>query len=43
MISVAHASLALWRMREPCMDHILSIGYWQLSRVHAVQGQGDNA
>lgn len=26
-------SLALWRMREDCMDHILSIGYWQLSRV----------
>ena len=43
MISVAHASLALWRMREDCMDHILSIGYWQLSRVRAVQGQGDNA
>ena len=43
MISLAHASLAHWRMREDCTDHELSIGYWQLSRVYAVLGQGNNA
>ena len=43
MVSLAHASLAHWRMREDCTDRNLSIGYWQLSRVYAVLGQGDNA
>lgn len=43
MISLAYASLAHWRMREDCTDHNLSIGYWQLSRVYAVLGQGNNA
>lgn len=43
MISLAHASLAHWRMREDCKDHHLSIGYWQISRVYAVLGQGSNA
>ncbi len=43
MISLAHASLAHWRMREDCTDRNLSIGYWQLSRVYAVLGQGNNA
>ncbi len=43
MISLSHASLAHWRMREDCTDRNLSIGYWQLSRVYAVLGQGNNA
>ncbi|MDZ4405188.1 protein kinase [Prosthecobacter sp.] len=43
MISLAHASLAHWRMREDCTDRNLSIGYWQISRVYAVLGQGNNA
>lgn len=43
MISLAHASLGHWRMREDCTDRNLSIGYWQLSRVYAVLGQGANA
>lgn len=43
MISMAHASLAHWRMREDCTDRNLSIGYWQISRVYAVLGQGENA
>lgn len=43
MISMAHASLAHWRMRDDCTDHNLSIGYWQLSRVYAVLGQVENA
>lgn len=43
MISLAHASLAHWRMREDCTDQNLSIGYWQIARVYAVLGQGANA
>ena len=43
MTSLAHASLAHWRMREDCTDHNLGIGYWQLSRVCSVLGQGNNA
>ncbi len=43
MVSLAHASLAHWRMRDDCTDRNLSIGYWQLSRVYAVLGQGNNA
>jgi hypothetical protein len=43
MISMAHASLAHWRMREDCPDRNLSIGYWQLSRVYAVLGQAETA
>lgn len=43
MISLAHASLAHWRMREDCTDQNLSIGYWQISRVYAVLEDGENA
>ncbi|MBX7207799.1 MAG: protein kinase [Verrucomicrobiaceae bacterium] len=43
MISLAHESLAHWRMRDDCTDRNLSIGYWQISRVYAVVGQGHNA
>ncbi|HBJ83797.1 MAG TPA: hypothetical protein DDZ88_08010 [Verrucomicrobiales bacterium] len=43
MISLSHASLAHWRMREDCTARNLSIGYWQLSRVYALAGQADNA
>ncbi|MCB1278384.1 serine/threonine-protein kinase [Prosthecobacter sp.] len=43
MISLAHSSLAHWRMREDCTDQNLSIGYWQISRVYAALGQGENA
>ncbi len=43
MLSLAHASLAHWRMREDCTDHHLGIGYWQISRVYAVLGDGGNA
>ncbi|MEZ5387985.1 MAG: hypothetical protein R3F13_20960 [Prosthecobacter sp.] len=43
MISLAHASLTHWRMRDDCTDQNLSIGYWQISRVYAVLGQGENA
>lgn len=43
MMSLSHASLAHWRMRDDCTDHNLSIAYWQLSRVYAVLKQGENA
>ncbi len=43
MISLCHASLAHWRLREDCAARNLSIGYWQLSRVYAVAGQAGNA
>jgi tetratricopeptide (TPR) repeat protein len=37
MRSFAHASLAHWRQREDCKPRNLSIAYWQLSRIYAVQ------
>ena len=43
MISLAHASIAHWREREDCANQNLSIGYWQLSRIHAVLGRAENA
>jgi tRNA A-37 threonylcarbamoyl transferase component Bud32/tetratricopeptide (TPR) repeat protein len=43
MISLAHASLAHWRQRDDCKPLQVSIGYWQISRVYAVLGQGENA
>lgn len=43
MISLCHASLAHWQDRADCQPRNLSIGYWQLSRVLATLGQGQNA
>lgn len=43
MVSLAHASLAHWRERAECTAQNMSIGYWQVSRVHAVLGQAENA
>lgn len=43
MISLCHASLAHWRLREDCTRQNLSIGYWQLSRVYALAGQAKNS
>ena len=43
MVSMAHASLYHWQQRPDCTSRSLSIGYWQLSRVHALLGQADNA
>ena len=40
MLSMCHASLAHWRDRDDCGPQQLSIGYWQLSRVYAVLGEG---
>lgn len=43
MISLCHASLAHWRERADCQPRNLSIGYWQLSRVLATLGKGEDA
>jgi len=43
MIHLSHASLYHWSRRVDCTDQNLSIGYWQLSRIHALAGLGDCA
>jgi hypothetical protein len=43
MLLLAQASLWHWTQREDCSDRNLSIGYWQVSRVHALRGEGGNA
>jgi hypothetical protein len=43
MILLSTASLWHWTQREDCTPTNLSVGYWQLSRVHAVLGQAENA
>lgn len=43
MISRSYASLWHWSQRLDCTDTNRSIAYWQLSRVHALAGQPENA
>ena len=43
LILTAMASLYHWTQREDCTDQNYSIGYWQISRVHAVLGMGAEA
>jgi hypothetical protein len=43
MILSAMASLYHWMQRDDCTEQNLSIGYWQISRVHAVVGLGPEA
>lgn len=43
MLRLAYASLWHWTQRTDCTDSNLSIGYWQLSRIHALLGNADNA
>lgn len=43
MIESAHASLFHWLQRDDCTVDNKSIGYWQLSRVYAVVGNGPMA
>jgi hypothetical protein len=40
---LSQASLWHWTQRSDCTPRHLSIGYWQLSRVHALLGQAENA
>ena len=41
MLSAAHASLYHWLNRKDCVPENLSVGLWQLSRVHAVLNDSD--
>ena len=43
MIHLCHSSFWHWTQADECTEQNLSIGYWQLSRVYAVAGQGENA
>ena len=43
MVLCALASLWHWTQRTDCTDQNLSIGHWQVSRVYALVGQGENA
>jgi hypothetical protein len=43
MLALAHASLWHWTQRDDCTARNLSIGHWQLSRVHALAGEVENA
>lgn len=43
MLMLSHASLWHWMEREDCTARNLSIGHWQLSRVHALLGQSGNS
>lgn len=43
MLQLSMASLWHWNQREDCTDTNLSIANWQISRVYAVLGRGDEA
>lgn len=43
MREMAHASLFHWLRRDDCSPQNLSIGLWQVSRVHAALGDGPQA
>jgi hypothetical protein len=43
MLLLALASLWHWTERDDCTDRSFSIGYWQVSRVYSVLGEGENA
>ena len=43
MLQLSQASLWHWTQRSDCTPKNLSIGNWQLSRIYALLGQGENA
>ncbi len=43
MREMAHASLFHWLKRDDCTPQTISVGLWQISRVHAVLGESDVA
>ncbi|MDI6808673.1 MAG: hypothetical protein QME66_06805 [Candidatus Eisenbacteria bacterium] len=43
MLLLAYASLWHWKQRGDCKPLNLSVGYWQVSRVHALAGQYEMA
>ena len=43
MREMAHSSLYHWLRRDDCKPMNLSIGLWQVSRVHAILGESETA
>lgn len=43
MLALSFASLWHWTQRDDCVSRNLSIGYWQISRIFALLGDGANA
>jgi len=43
MLHLTHASVYHWSQRADCTDQNLSVGYWQLSRVYVLMGDGNSA
>ena len=43
MLALSFASLWHWTQRTDCTSRNLSIAYWQLSRIFALIGDGENA
>lgn len=43
MLRLSMTSLWHWSQREDCTDQHQSIGYWQISRIHALLGRADEA
>lgn len=43
MLSLGHASVYHWLQRPDCDDQHLSVGYWQISRIHALLRNGQEA
>jgi len=43
MLCLSQASLWHWTKRHDCTDTNLAIGYWQLSRIHALLGRAEEA
>jgi hypothetical protein len=43
MIHLAHAALWHWSERPDCTSKNFSIGYWQLSRIYALVGEGSHS
>jgi len=43
MLQLAMASAWHWTQREDCTPQNMAIAYWQISRVHALCGRGEEA
>jgi hypothetical protein len=43
MLLLSQSSLWHWTQRHDCTPRNISIGYWQLSRIHALLGRAEDA
>ncbi|MBE0635564.1 hypothetical protein IH601_06180 [Candidatus Bipolaricaulota bacterium] len=43
MLRLSITSIWHWTQRSDCTNQNLAMGYWQVSRIHAVQGRADEA